>query len=164
MNCDCSQFQPIELDRQSITRRIKQSPAVRKRLMQVAEHPGLRLYLFQCPECGQFWQSGHEWNFADKEYLFHVPSIETADWLNEPYLQPASMMIYSATMRRFWENADFTTSESQCRADDCTERAIRFVALCRRHHIESLQRMRQLPESPVGRLFPPYYLEPAKEH
>lgn len=141
MNCDCSQFQPLELDRQRITRRIKQSPALRKRLAQIAEHPDLRLYLFRCHDCGQFWQSGHGWNFANKEYLFQVPSIETADWLNEPFQQPAAMMIYSAQMQDFWEKADLAPTDSQCRADGCTERAIRFVALCRRHHIESMQHM-----------------------
>lgn len=40
MSCDCAKYQPIELDRKSITRRINQSPAIRKRLTQIAEHPG----------------------------------------------------------------------------------------------------------------------------
>jgi hypothetical protein len=159
MPCDCAQFQPIELDRQSITRRIKQSPAIRKRLTQVAEHTGLRLYLFRCPECGQLWQSGHEWNFADREYLFHVPPIEVADWQSEPYRQPAAMMIYSAVMRDFFARCTFEPGDSSCRTEGCRERAIRFSVFCREHHIESLQQRQQLPKTPVGRMFPPYYVE-----
>jgi hypothetical protein len=67
MSCNCAQFQPIELDRESISRRIKQSPSIRKHLTQIAENAELRLYLFRCPDCGQLWQSGHEWSFADQE-------------------------------------------------------------------------------------------------
>jgi len=159
MSCDCSDYPPIELDRQSISRRIKQSPPIRKRLTQIAEHPDLRLYLFRCPVCGQLWQSGHEWNFGDREYLFHVPPIEVADWQREPYQQPAAMMIYSAVMRDFCARAMFETGESTCRAADCTQRAIRFTVFCRDHHIESLRQLGQLPKKPVGRLFPPYYVE-----
>jgi hypothetical protein len=159
MSCDCANYTPIELDRQSITRRIKQSPAIRKRLVQIAEHPDLRLYLFRCPDCGQLWQSGHEWNFADQEYLFQVPPIEVADWQREPYQQPAAMMIYSAVMRDFCARANFEPTDSQCRADGCTERAIRFSVLCQRHHIESIQQRGRLPKKPVGRLFAPYYVE-----
>ena len=155
MSCDCANYTPIELDRQSITRRIKQSPAIRKRLVQIAEHPDLRLYLFRCPDCGQLWQSGHEWNFADQEYLFQVPPIEIADWQREPYQQPAAMMIYSAVIRDFCARANFEPTDSQCSADGCTERAIRFSVLCQRHHIESIQQRGRLPKKPVGRLFPP---------
>jgi len=157
MSCDCSKFQPVELDRKSIMRRIRQSPAIHKRLVQIAEHPGLGLYLFRCPECGQLWQSGHEWNFADQEYLFQVPSIEIADWQREPYRQPAAMMIYSAVVKDFCAGASFEPTDSRCRADGCSERAIRFSVFCRRHHLESLQKLGRFPKSPAGRLFPPYY-------
>jgi hypothetical protein len=160
MLCDCANYQPIELDRKSITRRIKQSPQIRKGLTQIAEHTDLRLYLFRCPECGQLWQSGHEWNFADREYLFQVPPVEVADWHREPYQQPAGMMIYSAVMRDFCARATFDTGDSPCRADGCTQRALRLSVFCREHHIESLQQRGQLPKKPVGRLFPPYYVEP----
>lgn len=138
MACDCIDYPPIELDRQSILRRIKQSQQIGKRLTQIADHPELRLFLFRCPECGQLWQSGHEWNFADREYLFHIPSIEVADWLREPYQQPAAMMIYSAVMRDYCSRATFETGDSPCRHDGCTERAVSLSVFCRNHHIESL--------------------------
>ena len=156
MPCDCSQFEPIELDRKSINRRIKQSPEIRKRLTQIAEHTDLSVYLFQCPECNQFWQSGHEWNFGDREYLFHVPPIEIGEWHREPYRQPAAMMIYSSVMARFFADATFEPTDSQCRAPNCTEYAVRFSVFCRDHHIDSLRASGRLVKKPVGRLFPPY--------
>lgn len=162
MSCDCKNFPPIELDRQSITRRIKESKAIRKRLTQIAENAEIRIFLFRCPECGQLWQSGHEWNFADQEYLFQVPQIETADWENEPFQQPAAMMTYSALMREFFNKNTFDCSDSQCRTEGCTERAIRFSAFCRDHHIASLQRRGSLPSKPNGRMFPPYHVESQK--
>jgi hypothetical protein len=159
MSCDCINYPPIELDRQSISRRIKESPTIRKRLVQIAENLDLRLQLYRCPDCEQLWQSGHEWNFADQAYLFQVPPIEIADWQLDPYQQPAAMMIYSALMRDYCARAKFEPTDLQCRADGCAERAIRFSVHCRRHHIESLQKFGRLPKSPVGRLFPPYFVE-----
>lgn len=157
MSCDCIQFLPIELNRKSITRRIKESPEIRKRLELIAEHAGLRLYLFRCAACGQFWQTGHEWNFADREYLFHVPPTEIEDWQREPYQQPAAMMIFSAVMTDFFALNTFETGTSACRSLGCEEMAIRFSVLCLTHHIESLRNLRQLPQPPLGRMFPPYY-------
>ena len=159
MSCDCAQFQPLELDRQSITRRIKQTPTIRKQLTQIAENSELRLFLFRCPVCGQLWQSGHEWNFADQEYLFQVPPVEVADWQSEPYQQPAAMMIYSAVMRDFFARSKFETGDSTCRAAACGRQALRLSVFCRDHQIESLQQGGRLPKNPTGRLFLPYYVE-----
>jgi len=157
MPCDCSEYQPISLDRESVSRRIRQSPAIRKRLFQIAENAGLRICLLRCAECGQFWQSGHEWNFADEEYLFQVPPIEIPDWLLESYRQPAAMLIYSAVMRSHFERVKYETTDSPCRFEGCHLRATRFSIFCRDHHIESLQQLGKLPKKPVGRLFPPYF-------
>src|SRR3954468_19794820 len=98
MNCDCPSFESIELDRASINRRIKASKAIKTRLEPLVTNPELAITLFRCAACGQFLQRGHEWNFANKEYLFQVPTIEVSEWLREPYAQPAAMMIYSALM------------------------------------------------------------------
>ena len=160
MPCNCPQFTPLELDRKSINKRIKQSPAVRRRLTCLAENKDLRIYLFRCPDCGQLWQSGHEWNFADQEYLFQVPPIDIAEWQREPYQQPAAMMIYSAVMRDFLAAQSFETVDTNCREEGCTNPAIRLSVFCRWHHIGSLQKLGRLPKEPVGRLFPPYYVEP----
>lgn len=159
MSCDCSDYPPIELDRRSINRRIKQSPKIRKRLSLVAENPELRLYLFRCPVCNQLWQSGWEWNFKAQEYLFQVPPIEVEDWQREPYQQPAAMLIYSASMQNFFDRWKPEPGDTPCRADGCTSRAARLSVFCREHHIEMLQRDEQLPHKPTGRIFPPYVIE-----
>jgi hypothetical protein len=154
------QLSAHELDPQSITRRIKQSAHIRNRLAQIAEHPELRLHLFRCSECGQFWQSSHEWNFEDQEYLFQVPPIEVADWQREPYRQPAAMMIYSAVMEDLFARAKFEAGDSPCRVEGCDKRALRLSVFCRKHHIDSMQQRGRLPKEPIGRLFPPYYVGP----
>jgi hypothetical protein len=161
MPCNCAEYQPIELDRQSINRRIKESAAIRKRITLLSENTGLRLYLFRCSDCGVHWQSGHEWNFADQEYLFQVPPIEVADWLNEPYQQPAAMMIYSALMRDYFARTSPETDEKPCRKPECTKPALRVSLFCREHHVKSLQQAGRLPKRPAGRMFPPYFVEPA---
>lgn len=159
MSCDCFHFQPIELDRESITQRIEVSPAIRRRLTLVAEHNDFELSLFHCSECGQLWQDGREWNFGYVQYLFQVPPIDINEWQKEPYAQPAAIMIYSEVMKSYVARMSFELGNAQCRAVNCTERALRFSVLCRDHHIESLQLRGQLPKKPIGRMFAPYHFE-----
>jgi hypothetical protein len=159
MPCECTLYRPIELDRQSVNRRIKQSPGIRNRLTPVAENTKLRLELFRCSNCGQLWQSGHEWNFADQEYLFQVPEIGIQEWETEPYQQPAAMLIYSAVMRDFFARSKFEVGTSPCRIKDCDQSALQLSVFCRDHHIESMQQQGRLPKAPAGRIFPPYFVE-----
>jgi hypothetical protein len=158
MSCDCSQFQPIELDRTSITKRIKQSPTLRKRFTAISENAELRLTLFRCPHCAQLWQSGHEWNFADQEYLFQVPPIEIEEWQRESYRQPAAMMIYSVSMQTFLPNCVSDPSGPKCRVEGCPKLVVKHSVFCPEHHIESFERVGRIPKRPVGRLFPPYFI------
>ena len=155
--CSCAKFTPIELKREAIDQRIKESPSIKKRLKPLAKIDSQRLSLYQCPQCGQLWQSGHEWNFGDKDYLFHVPGIEASDWVQEPYAQPAAMMIYSAMMETFMSQNSFTPTSRQCKSNGCNEHAIDKSVLCKAHHIESLQKFHMLPQPPSGRIFPPYH-------
>jgi hypothetical protein len=92
---------------------------------------------------------------ADKGYLFQVPPVELSEWLREPYAQPAAMLIYSPSMRDFFARNAFTPTDTPCREPGCSQPAIRFSVQCRDHHIESLRRIGNLPQKPVGRLFPP---------
>jgi hypothetical protein len=157
MSCDCQNFPPISLDRKSIAKRIKESKALKKRFQTVAHDEQAAISLFRCPACGEIWQSGREWNFANEEYLFRVPPISEAAWKQEPYRQPAAMMIYSAGMAAFRARGKMTLSSNPCRAEGCTERALSIGVLCEKHHIESLQKNHLLPCPPPGRIFPPYF-------
>lgn len=157
MSCDCAKYLPVELSRKAVSKRIKESKLLRKRLVQVAECDGLRL--MRCPECGQAWQSGREWSFANEEYFFQVPTVDHSTWQLEPFAQPAALMIYSAVMSNYWANSKFEPGSEACRTSGCKERAIRSSALCATHHVESLQNMSMLPKRPGGKLFPPYSVE-----
>ena len=162
MSCNCQSYPPLPLDRKAILKRIKESSALKKRLEVVAEDQQLSIALFQCPVCGEMWQSGREWNLANAEYLFRVPKITAADWHEEHFQQPAAMMIYTASMAAFYARAPMTASLEICRVEGCQERALTVGPLCERHHIESLQNNRLLSKPPRGRLFSPYFEEPTR--
>lgn len=157
MSCDCQSFPPLPLDRKSISKRIKDSKALKKRLLVVAKDEQLQIALYRCPTCGELWQSGREWNFGNDEYHFRVPAITEEEWQREHYRQPAAMMIYSALMESFYARGPMTVSAESCRIDGCTDRALSIGVLCERHHIQSLQKNNLLPKLPAGRIFPPYY-------
>lgn len=158
MPCNCKSYEPIELDRESINRRIKESKSIKKHLRSVAENSTLGIALLQCPECEQFWQSGHEWNFSAQEYFFQVPPIEASDWLKEPYRQPAAMMIFDAVMANFFARSTLEPTDKLCRESGCEMPAVRHSVHCKEHHIAALRKAKLLPMPPVGRLFPPYHL------
>jgi hypothetical protein len=161
MDCNCSKYQPIELSRKSVNKRIRQTKEIMLQLDVLAEDKGEDSYLklLRCRVCAQFWQNGREWNFAYKEYLFQVPETEVADWLEEPYVQPAALMLYSAMMHNYFEQNKFEEGSSKCRKESCESKAIKSGAFCLQHHIESLQDVRLLPKLPLGKIFPPYSLK-----
>ena len=154
--CDCASYPHLTLDRAAISKRIKQSKALMKRLHVLAEDAPLGIALFRCPECGELWQSGREWNFANAEYLFRVPSITVEEWQYEHYRQPATMMIYTAMMADY-HSRPFTPSSEMCIVEGCAEHASAFSVLCRKHQVEELQRIGKFPKPPPGKMFPPYY-------
>lgn len=155
--CECDRYPHLELDRKSISRRIRESPKVKRRLVLVADDSAEAIGLYRCPVCGQFWQSGREWNFGHDEYYFRVPALTAAEWREEHYRQPGAMMIYSAVMTQYVERSKFTPSANRCRKEGCEAFSSVNGVFCRRHQIEALQEIGQLPKPPVGRLFPPYH-------
>ena len=157
MSCDCQNFPPIPLDRKSISKRIKESKALKKRLQVVAEDKQLAIALFRCPTCEEMWQSGREWNFANEEYLFRVPPITEEEWHREHFRQPAAMMIYSASMEILYSRAKFTPSAEKCRTEGCSDYALTIGVLCEKDHIGSLQQNGMLAKPPPGRMFSPYH-------
>ena len=155
--CDCANYPHLTLDRKAISTRIKQSKSLKMRLQVVADDAPLAIALYRCPACGETWQSGREWNFANEEYLFRVPAASAEDWQREHYRQPAAMMIYSAMMKQHYERVRFSPSTDKCAAEGCGELASKVGMFCQRHQIESLQKSGLLPSPPKGKLFPPYY-------
>lgn len=156
MPCSCAQYTPLALTRPSITKRIKITQNVLASLQLLAENERTTLKLLICPYCGQYWQTGREWNFGHREYVFRVPIITVAEWLAQPYTQPAAWLIYGAMMGDYLAKNTFALGAAPCRVAGCQRLASQLLSVCKEHHIEQLQKFGMLPERPVGRLFAPY--------
>jgi len=155
-NCDCSNYDHIELYRRNIDRRIEETEDLKKRLTFLGESADKLHKLFKCEACGQFWQSSYAWNWGGKEYIYKVPPISHEDWLIEPYIQPDQLLIYNAVTSRWYERNNFEQSDKPCRREGCPNNAVKRLAQCLEHHMEDLQRVGALPIPPRGRWFPPY--------
>lgn len=151
MSCDCSKYEPVKLDRKSISRRIDQSKSLRKRLSVLAEYRNEDGWhdLYRCAECGQLWQESLAWNIGGRKYLFQVPPVGVAEWLAEPYVQPYDLMMYGAEYGNLLEQS-FEATDYPCREEGCNEPAIRWHILCKEHYLASNLK------PPRGRMFSPY--------
>ena len=157
MACKCAKYPALPFLRDAITRRIRETKGILPRLTLLETNSQDRLRLYVCEACGQYWQTGHEWNFGDREYIFQVPAIESSEWLREPYRQPAAMLIFTAAMTDFFEKNSFEEGDARCREEGCANRAMKQGLFCIDHHVEQLRAVRILPAVPAGRIFPPYY-------
>jgi hypothetical protein len=156
MSCDCTKFGHLELYREEITERIKQSIFLKRSLEIIAKREDDASKLLKCPACEQFWQSSWAWNWGDKEYLFKVPEIEIVSWVAEPYVQPDELLIYSASMANYLKKSKFVERDMKCLSDGCSDPAVLYSVFCKKHHIASLQNAGALPKMPTGRWFAPY--------
>lgn len=150
------QYLLLDLSRASVNKRIQATRAILKPLVLLGTSDVFKLKLFQCPQCGQYWQTGWGWNLGGTEYAFEVPPIAVAEWQEEPYTQQAGWMIYAALTQDYFAKNTFETQEKPCGVTNCPRQAIKFSGVCEQHHIEQLERFGTLPKRPVGRLFPPY--------
>src|SRR5687768_12218541 len=94
-NCNCINYRALVLSRDHISKRIKESREILKTMESQAETSD-GIVLYKCRSCGQFWQKNVAWNWGGKQYLFQIPETTTCEWLNEQYMSPAEMLIYSA--------------------------------------------------------------------
>ncbi len=153
--CNCEKYRQLELSRDQISKRIKDSREILKTLDLKAEvNNGTTLY--QCTACGQLWQKSMAWNWGGQDYLFKIPETSTSEWLNEQFMSPAEMLIYSAQMTDYFKKNQFIDSKTRCRKEGCDGMAVEQNVLCRNHFVESLQQVGLLPKKPTGKLFEPY--------
>lgn len=157
--CSCSQFSDLEFFRDAIGERIKLSRPLKKALVLIDDEPSGEHKLYRCNRCGQLWQSSRAWNWGNHEYLFKVPLIEAVDWKATVYVQPDELLIFAALIGHFLTSNDFETSVTDCRTQGCQHRAVSGSVNCKRHHLESLQRIGTMPPYPTGRWFGPYVAE-----
>jgi hypothetical protein len=153
MNCECVLYGAVELDRDSINKRIKESKKFAKQLQLLASSDeGYGSKLLKCAECGQLWQQSSAWNFGAKEYVFKVPACSVDEWTSEPFAQPDELMICSVTNEQLLSQT-FEERDCLCRHENCDRHAIRWNIFCKEHYLSPLIQV------PKGRLFPPYTIE-----
>lgn len=150
MNCRCGDYEPLKLDRRSIRKRIKETKLLKTQLEVIAKYKKVNTghKLLRCLKCQQSWQSSYAWDGAG-EYLFKVPTISLEEWVEEPYMQPDEMLRCGSINEEIMAQ-DFEETVNPCRAEGCSNRAIRWHILCKNHFLESRLKL------PQGRLFPPY--------
>ncbi|RSD27800.1 hypothetical protein [Mesobacillus subterraneus] len=156
MNCGCDSVKDLTLQRNDISKRIKESKMLKKRFRLIAKHSNGEEKLYVCNECNQLWQGSYAWNFGNGEYLFKIPSIEIKKWEVEHYTAPDEILMYLALMDRFLTENTFVASEENCRKENCNNKAVKGLNLCLEHHIKSLQYIGNLPKTPKGKLSDPY--------
>ncbi len=157
--CDCRKYEDLELTRSQITARIRESKALRPNLTLIASHTDKEHQLYRCEECGQLWQSSRAWNWGNDRYLFRIPAISESEWLSEVFVQPDELLIFAAVMCDFLEKNSFKPSHEKCAISECERLAVAGLRTCLPHHIDSLQRVGRLPQSPIGQWFGPYKYE-----
>lgn len=157
--CTCSEFQHLEFDRRQVSKRIRDTAALKKQLEIVAVHPGKRHKLYRCSTCDQFWQCSRAWNWGNKDYLFRVPSIHKEQWCQEAFVSPSDLMEYGWSMGQFLLEANFVVGSKKCSISGCSSQAVIPLSNCLLHHVRELQRMGQLGPDPTGRWFDPYVAE-----
>ena len=157
--CTCSEYNHIEFKRTAVSKRIKESRLLKKSLLLAAKHPDAEHKLYACKDCGQLWQGSRAWNWGNDEYLFRVPKIEVSSWLEEIYVQPDELLIFTAVMSQMLGQNTFAADEQSCRVLGCARNSIQGLATCLPHHVLALQNAGQLSRDPTGRWFEPYVRE-----
>jgi hypothetical protein len=163
MSCRCDTTRPLELTREAISQRAKQTRELKRVLAVLTDHPDREHQLRRCETCGQLWQRANAWNWGAKEYFFIVPPVETQAWLDLPFVDPDELLIWVSTIDGFVRKGDFRPGPRQCAEAACHHSAIQYSVLCIAHHIASLQAVHILPPTPRGRFYAPYdHLKPEK--
>lgn len=157
-SCNCDKFSDLELSRNFISKRIKQSNKIEKTLDFLSKSEKGH-HLYKCNFCNQLWQLSIAWNWDGKDYLFKIPQTEINKWNETPFVSPADMIIYSAIMDSYFEKHKLVESENICKRDSCKNKAILEDVLCKYHFIESLQKIGTLPKFPEGKIFKPYKIK-----
>ena len=122
--CSCSEYSDLELERECISRRSRESARLKNALTLVAVHQESQHWLYRCSKCGQLWHCSFAWNWGSIEYFFKVPAIEKSDWLAEPYVAPDELPIWCAVLDRFIHRNTFATKGVPCRVSGCPHKAI----------------------------------------
>ena len=122
--CCCAQNEHIEFLRKAVRKRINESRALKKSLAIVAKHADGEHKLYRCGSCGQFWQGSRAWNWGNDEYLFRVPAVEVSHWLEEVFVQPDELLIFTEVLSDFLRQNNWPRS---IRALACELRPSKYI-------------------------------------
>jgi hypothetical protein len=133
-----STYPHIDFRREAVSNRTKETKAILTKLTLLANHDDQEHRLYKDDETGDYWQYASAWNWGAKPYCFLVPSIETAEWQMERYVDPDELLIFVAAMGQYLSVP--------------SNRSIPNLAT----HMRMLQQIGTLPKKPEGRWFGPY--------
>jgi hypothetical protein len=152
-SCNCASYEDLELRRDAISRRIKETKRLLKVLAPLATDATGEHRLLRCSECAQHWQVSRAWSWGNDPYVFRVPTIAIEDWIQQQFVEPDELLIYAAAVH---DLPSPERSTDPCREVGCQEAAIRFSVFCQAHHVRQLQSFGRFPKEPYGRWFSPY--------
>jgi hypothetical protein len=121
----------------------------------IAEHPGGEHKLFKCIGCGQLWQQSKDKKRGNQRYLFKAPSIEIAEWLDKPFVQPDELFDRAGHIQQYLRGAVFEELEPLCRSANCQNQSVKFSVLCAFHHMLNIGIKAEIPDD--HRWFEPYH-------
>lgn len=156
MNCDCAEYPDLALEYGAIVDRIRSNNFLLPNLNLLCGDSDCWHQLYACKHCGTKWQMSSSWSFGRKRYAFKVPEISINEWQVQPYVAPDVLFIYISTITDFLEENSWDDGNTRCVVDACTSIAVKGLAMCKQHHIASLQRVSLLCATPTGRWFGPY--------
>ena len=129
LGCTCGKYADLELSRPAVDQRIGKTRGLRKALRLLVESPSKWPRLYKCETCEQFWQESEAWgwdNWGKPIYLFKVPAISTAEWLQEPYIQPHELLVFGARVERVLEN--ILEKNEPCAVSGCLSTVCRITS------------------------------------
>ena len=156
MTCACVKYDDLECVRSAVSKRIKESRALRQAFQRIAVHANSEHALYECQACKQLWQESRAWNWGNEKYMFKVPYIHEDEWHKEVFVQPDDLLVFTAVAGGFFDANNFVEGSSSCNKPGCPNKAVEGLVSCLQHHFESLQRIQTLPPYPSGRWFGPY--------
>lgn len=105
-----AKYPHIPFNRKEVSKRIKETNALLKKLKLIAQHPDQKHKLFLDESTQAYWQLAYAWNWGAKPYRFLVPSIRVDGWQKERYVDPDELLIYVASMNAFSFDLENNTS------------------------------------------------------
>lgn len=154
--CNCAKYDHL-LDNDSLDKRFKETKKIVAGLESIAKDSTGEHHLLHCTTCGQNWQRSLSWMDGNKEYVFKVVDIDTAQWTKKPFVQPDDLFVRSGSVNMFLSRATFEEQNEKCRRDDCNNQAVKMSPFCLVHHMESIGIKASLPDSNTW--FSPYERE-----